>query len=128
MKVPKYLIIALLVAACATVSAENVPPAGQVWFGSSFDAKTYAMTGRTDSVTTTQPVALVAHLTRNAEPGLTIRASKDGTFVTSAPVAVNGSGDVVGLMLGALVVPGAWTYDLTDVGGNVLATGTVTAR
>lgn len=43
--------------------------------------------------------------------------------------ATDGDGaPVAGYVLGALIQPGDWTYDVVDVGGNVLATGTVTAQ
>lgn len=124
----RLLVLALFVAACGNVAVKDVPPAGQMWFGQSFDPQTFAIAGRTSSVGTQQPVALVAHLTRSADTQMTIRASHNGTFVQAAAVPVTGSGDVFGYVLGALVQPGDWRYDVVDVGGNVLATGTVTAQ
>lgn len=127
----RYLIaVVVLVAACTTAGAvlKDVPPTGQIWFGQSFDPTTFALTGKRTTAGTQEPVALVAHLTKGIDGSTTIRASLNGTFVTSAPVTVTGSGEVLGFVLGALVTPGQWTYDVVDIGGNVLATGTIVAK
>ena len=56
-----------------------------------------------------------------------IRTSFDGKLVATTPLSVKGTGDVWGFSPGPLFAAGDWKYDLTDVGGNVLATGTITA-
>jgi hypothetical protein len=125
----RLLLVALMVMACGgNVAAQDIPPAGGIWFGKSFDPTTFVLTGKHSSVGTQEPSAFVAHLTKSIEGTVTVRASLDGTFVGATDVPLTGSGQVMGLTLGALVTPGQWTYDVVDVGGNVLASGTVTAQ
>jgi hypothetical protein len=40
----------------------DLPPAGTAWFGSSFDRDTFELRGRTTTVGTNEPFAMVAHL------------------------------------------------------------------
>lgn len=126
----RLLAIALFVAACGggTVAQKDVPPAGQIWFGQSFDPQTFVLFDKRTTVGTQEPSALVAHLTKGVSGSVNVRASHDGTFVTATSVPLSGSGEIVGLTLGAFVTPGQWTYDVVDVGGNVLASGTITAQ
>lgn len=123
------LVLMLLLIGCSTgtVQPKDVPPTGSIWFGQSFDPQTFALTGQRTTVGTQEPVALVAHLSKTLDSGLTIRASLDGTFVNSAPITVQGSGEIFGFVLGALVSPGEWRYDVVDIGGNILASGAVIA-
>lgn len=121
--------LTLLLMGCGgTVAAKDIPPAGQIWFGQSFDPQTFALTGQRTTVGTQEPVALVAHLTKPIEGNVTIRASLGGALIGSAPIEVTGSGEVFGYVLGALVTPGEYRYDIVDIGGNVLASGIVTAQ
>jgi hypothetical protein len=39
----------------------DVPPVGQVWFGSSFDPDTFAIRGRTTTVAASAPFSMVGH-------------------------------------------------------------------
>lgn len=123
------LLLCLLLVGCGgSVAAKDVPPSGQMWFGQSFDPKTFVMTGQRTTVGTQEPVALVAHLTKPLEAGMTLRASLDGTLIGSAPITYTGSGELFGYVLNALGAPGEYRYDIVDVGGNVLASGSVTAQ
>jgi hypothetical protein len=109
-------------------AAANLPPAGTIWFGSSFDPQTFAITNRLTTVTANQGFSFVARLPRTMDAsGLVIRTSFDGKLVATIPVSVKGTGDVWGFSPGPLFAAGEWKYDLTDIGGNVLATGTITA-
>lgn len=127
----KLLIVVLFfVTACSsgTVDQSNVPPAGQVWFGTSFDPKTFVITDRRTTIGTQEGFAMVAHLVKPTDmQGTTIRASLNGNLVNSVATGLTTSGDVFGLALTSVVMPGQWRYDIVDVGGNVLASGTVTA-
>ena len=58
---------------------------------------------------------------------LAIRTSWNGQLVSTVAVTAKGSGDVWGFSPGPLFMAGEWKYDLTDIGGNVLASGTITA-
>ncbi len=110
------------------VDSANIPPAGTVWFGSSFDPKTFAISDRLTTVTANQGFSFVAHLSRTIDASeLAIRTSWNGQLVASVAVSAKGSGDAWGFSPGPLFAAGEWKYDLTDIGGNVLATGTITA-
>ena len=50
-----------------SVSSADVPPVGDIWFGSSFDPNTLALSGKEDSVGTQAAFAMVAHLPRSLE-------------------------------------------------------------
>jgi hypothetical protein len=113
----------------STTVSPDVPPAGQVWFGQSFDPATFAISGRQTTVGANQPFSMVAHLTRTMDAAkLAIRAYFNDALVATAPVNATGSGDVFGFSPGPLYAAGSWRYDLVDVGGNVLASGSVTAQ
>lgn len=109
-------------------SVPGVPPEGDVWFGSSFDTDTLAIRGRTTSVGSQEAFAIVAHLTRSIDASkLVMRIYLDGGLIASNAVNASGSGDLWGFSPGPLFQPGQWKYEFTDIGGNVLASGTVTA-
>ena len=123
------LLIAGLLAGCGGVEAVNVPPAGDIWFGDTFDTETFELSGRTDTVGTSETFALVGTLPRSIDGSeLMVRASWDGNQVWNQPANVSGSGEVWGFTYGPLSQAGRWTFELTDVGGNVLASGSVEAE
>ncbi len=105
----------------------DTPPAGAIWFGETFDTTTFELSGRTSSVGANDSFAAVAQLTK-ITPGdaINLRLSYDGSVVSNTGVNWNGSGDVWGWTSAPLVAAGAWTIALTDIGGNVLASGTLT--
>ena len=51
------------------------------------------------------------------------RVSLEGRVVTNPSVNASGRGDVWGFKMDPISVPGSWTFELTDIGGNVLASG-----
>jgi hypothetical protein len=109
-------------------SVPGVPPKGDVWFGSSFDASTLAIRGRTTSVGAHEAFAVVAHLTRSMDGSkIVIRLYLDGQLLASNALGGAGSSDVWGMSPGPLFQPGVWKYEFTDIGGNVLASGQLTA-
>jgi hypothetical protein len=59
---------------------------------------------------------------------LVIRVSYNGALVANSAANASGSGGVWGWSPGPLFAAGQWRYDLTDIGGNVLASGTITAQ
>ena len=73
--------------------------------------------------------SMAARLTRPVDGSqLVIRTSLDGALLSSAGIGIEGNSDVWGFTPNPLYVAGTWRYDLTDIGGNVLATGTVVAE
>lgn len=120
------LILAVLLAGCGNVDTADVPPAGDIWFGSAFDTETFELSGRTDTVGATETFALVATLPEVMDAGdLNIRASYNGQQVANEAAQGSGSGDVWGFTYGPTFSAGTWTIEITDVGGNVLASGEI---
>lgn len=110
--------------------AANLPPAGTIWFGSSFDSSTFEIRGQTSTATVGQTFAMVGHLTREVSfDQLNIRISLDGTTYANqqAQVAGSGTGDVFGFTY-LPPIAGSYRFDLTDIGGSVLASGTIVVR
>lgn len=108
--------------------AADVPPVGQVWFGRSFDTTTLAVRDRLTSVGVSEGFVMVGRLPRTMDAsGLVIRAFLDGQLVGSNEPAFTGSSDTFGFNLGPLFAPGSYRYEIADVGGNVLASGSITA-
>jgi hypothetical protein len=58
---------------------------------------------------------------------MNMRVYWDGQLVTTQAANAEGTGDLWGWSLGPLFEAGLWRYELIDVGGNVLASGEVTA-
>jgi hypothetical protein len=107
----------------------NVPPSGQIWFGTSFSPDTFAMTGRTTTAKVGGTVAAVATLPRAVSSGeINMRITLDGTIlgVQNITMAGSGSGELVGVTLGPYFIGGEYDYAILDLGGNVLATGRLT--
>jgi hypothetical protein len=108
-------------------TAGNIPPTGQIWFGSSFDPSTFALSGITTTARTGSTVALVALLPRSISSGTAnMRVSLNGTLVVNQAVTMTGSGELFGTTAGPFTIPGTYKYELVDLGGNVLASGTLT--
>ena len=111
------------------VASADVPPAGEAWFGSSFDATSFAIRGRSSTFGTTSPFSVVIHLTRPTDgSAMSVRAYWNGSLITTAGLSWQGTGDVWGTSLGPVFQAGTWRYEWIDVGGNVLASGQITAQ
>ena len=112
-----------------SISAD-IPPAGQVWFGTGFDPSTFALSGRSDHAPTGRTVAMVAHLAAPVSSGqANVRIELDGTTMADNALQLSGTaaGDVVGFTL-AFPIAGSYRVTVTDVGGAALATGVVIAQ
>jgi hypothetical protein len=109
-------------------SSSNLPPAGDIWFGQTFDSTTFEVRSRLTSATAGQTIALVGHLSRSTDASnANLRISLDGTTFVNQALGLTGETDVYG----ATYVPpvaGAYRFELTDVGGSVLAAGSITVR
>jgi hypothetical protein len=105
----------------------DLPPAGVIWFGESFDADTFEIHGRTSTVAADETFRMVAHLEEAvAGDELVMRVSWNGSAVANQAASEESeSGDIWGWTLGPLFQAGSWRYELTDIGGNVLAAGTI---
>lgn len=112
----------------ASVATGEVPPAGSIWFGDTFDSdpssskagrRLLEQPGRSRSLLTSRDPS--THLS------LAIRVYYDGALVSSQGVDASGSSDIWGFSPGPLFAAGEWRYELIEIGGNVLASGTITA-
>ncbi|MHB8399937.1 MAG: hypothetical protein ACYDCI_13570 [Candidatus Limnocylindrales bacterium] len=111
------------------VAAANLPPAGEVWFGFSFDPNTFAMSQQATTFSTSAPIAAVIHLTHSmAGSQMSLRSYWNGTLVATTALTWSGTGDVWGTTLGPVLEAGDWRYEFVDVGGNVLASGQITVQ
>jgi hypothetical protein len=113
-----------------TVAPSDVPANGEIWFGSTYDPSTFALSGQTTSVSAGTAVALVAALTRPATAGerLTINTTIAGTQIPVGFATMDAGDDVMADHLtGSLfALPGTYVIEVQDAGGNVLASGTLT--
>jgi hypothetical protein len=110
-------------------AAANIPPVGQAWFGKSFNTSTLEVSGRETNVGTRDGFVMVVHLPRSVDGSqLVIRSYLDGKLLGNQNSQASGTGDLWGWNLGPLFQAGSWRYEVTDIGGNVLASGTITAQ
>jgi hypothetical protein len=104
----------------------NVPPAGSIWFGSSFDAKSFEIRDRAESFTSGDPVALVAHLGQTVPAGYAATIDIDG-HSSPTTVAPSAGMDFYGVVIpAAFLTPGVHHVRVSDIGGNELASGSLT--
>lgn len=109
-------------------AAGNIPPAGEIWFGTSFDPTTFAISGKTSSARVGSTPVMVAQLTRAVTSGqVNVRISWNGQVIANQNVSIQGtSGELLGSSIGPFQFAGTYLYELTDLGGNRLASGTLT--
>ncbi len=106
----------------------NVPPAGSIWFGSSFDTKSFEIRDRANSFTSGARVALVAHLSQTVPAGYAATIDIDG-YSTPTSVAPSAGMDSYGVVIpSAFLTPGIHHVRVSDIGGNELASGSLTVR
>ncbi len=110
------------------VGVSGVPPAGVIWFGTAADPGTFEVSGRTDTTRVGSSVAIVAHLTRAVGVGdVNARISLNGTLVSNTALSLTDGGDLIESTTSPLVLAGFYRYEFTDLGGRVLAAGSITA-
>jgi hypothetical protein len=104
----------------------NVPPAGSIWFGSSFDTKSFEIRDRADSFTLGVSVALVAHLSKTVPAGYAATIEIDGHSIPTT-VAPSAGMEFYGVTIpSAFLTPGVHHVRVSDIGGNELASGSLT--
>lgn len=103
----------------------NQPPAGTIWFGTSFDASTFAVSGQASSFTQRDHVVMVAHFSGTVSSGKGVNILIDGLIFKST--TATSDWDLFGMALNVAVLPtGTHAFEIDDVGGNRLASGAVT--
>jgi hypothetical protein len=104
----------------------NLPPAGTIWFGTSFDTTTFAISGQASSFVQGDRVAMVAHFSWMITGGQSVNVIVDGVTVKSGSASASDY-DLYGITLSSASLPtGTHAFEIDDVGGNPLASGTVT--
>lgn len=122
----KIAVLVVLLVGCGTINAADVPPAGDIWFGQSFDPQTFALSGRMESVPATEGFALVGTIPEAMDPDdLAIRASLDGQQYLHEAFDATGSGEVWGFTWEPVGQPGTLRIEYLNIGGNVLASGEI---
>ncbi len=121
---------AVLIATRDAPRPSTVPARGEIWFGEAYDPTTFAIRGRTDSVRPNATFAMVAHAMRPVdEASILVRTLRNGTLVrTTGPDPRWNSGELLGFSLTAPLSQGRWRYEVTDLGGTLLAAGAVEVR
>jgi hypothetical protein len=108
----------------SSLSAEY-PPAGEIWFGPSVDSR-LVLASHFGDVSTETPLVAVAHLTKSMRGSdLSMQSYFNDKSVTTVELEWDGTGEIWSWPPGPLVSPGTWRWELTDVGGTVLAAGEV---
>jgi hypothetical protein len=104
------------------------PPAGSVWFGSSFDPGTFQMEGRSEEVAAGRPVGCVGRL-ETSIPAAAIRvlvSKPDGSLLFAAPVQPLAPGsNVAAVVLRGLNQPGQYVVTFATDEGEALAEGLI---
>jgi hypothetical protein len=126
-------VLAVALAGCSpgggAVDMTKLPPRGSIWFGQTFDHRTYVLSGRADTFPLGSSVAAVAvfshAITSDAELWVTLPGP---AVADSGPVLLGDTahGDVWGDQWPADYFcdgPGPFTFAVKDAAGGVLATG-----
>jgi hypothetical protein len=125
-----YLLLTRTTAEPGVAPRANEPPAGQVWFGSAFDSTTLEVRGKMSTVTRGQPVALVAHFSRTVPKGIAVRVvvtRPDGRSATVGTQTFAADADRFGVVIQSALLDttGGFSFEVKDVGGNRLASGSL---
>jgi hypothetical protein len=104
----------------------NVPPAGTIWFGTSFDTTTFAISGQASSFRQGARVIMVAHFTKTVPGGQSTNLVVDGASFSEGSASASNYDLIGAVILQAFLTTGTHSFEIDDVGGNPLASGTVT--
>jgi hypothetical protein len=110
----------------ATLNPYLIPPAGSIWFGTSFDPVTFEVLGRAPSISHSLTMALVAHLTETIPGGQSVSLAIDGVALGLSAASPSPYFVYALTILPAWVGPGQHTFKISTMDGAELASGTVT--
>lgn len=107
--------------------AAKAPPAGEIWFGRSFDTTTFEVHDKLGVSKITEEVAMVASFSKTAEQNVRFQLVEDGQVIYEENVALAEPAQVYGVILrpSTNIFPSQGTYTLRfiDAGGATLAEG-----
>ena len=109
----------------------QIPPRGEIWFGTDFDPGTFDVAGRTTTGTPGTNLAAVAHLRRSIGDGQGFwRLNLNDQLFQNGLRRLRGYGDLLGTTVPSIDQVGRYEYAVEDLSGNVLALGSfvVTAK
>jgi hypothetical protein len=108
-----------------TVASADAPQPGSIWFGESYDPASFAITGRSTTLSPSRPAAMVAALSRDTrDEYLTINVNAPGAGTVPIGGGQMPAGStLMAYLIPALQSPGVYPVTVSDSGGNVLATG-----
>lgn len=129
-RVVALLAIALFMAACSGGGLSDLPAArGSIVFGDTFDTHTFAISGQRTTFSSGSSVGMVAVLSRTiTEQAAVWETGPDGSSINVSTIPASGGNDVWGLVVPPIYfpAPGLYSFAVKDIGGNTLATGSVT--
>lgn len=104
------------------ISPANVPPSGVIWFGQAVDPGTFVLTGRRARQSASLPVAMVASLLRPSRGEyLTVEVVGPAGAVPLGGSQIGVGNTLMAYRIPAVTVAGPYQVNVTDSGGNVLA-------
>lgn len=112
------------------VEMPGQPALGEILFGTSFDPGTMVVSGPTTKVAMGASVAVVAHFSQTTSGSIWFNVDSGKTTVQHVSTPLKGDTDFWGLIEQAAILsvytPGTYQVVITDIGGNQLASGTLT--
>jgi len=122
-------VLLVVLAGCSGSPDLDLPPAGAIRFGTSFNPDTFAVTGSKSTFTPNDRVAMVAAFTSTVRGSVTLEATAGGMITLSQQLAFDGEAGSYAITVAVsqlTFVTGPVEVRFLDVGGNVLASGTLT--
>ena len=112
----------------AGVPPAGVPPAGVIWFGEGYDPTSHVLMRSFETLRSGDPVMIVGHLSRPAEPGVAIQFAIDGDTFDRVILDVTNGSEFVAYEPDPRVLglPGRYDLVFVDAAGATLAHGGLT--
>ena len=112
----------------ASVPPAGVPPAGVIWFGEGYDPTSHVLTRSFETLRSGDPVVIVGHLARPAEPGMAIQFAIEGETFDRVILDITNGSEFVAYEPdpGVFGLPGRYDVVFVDAAGATLAHGGLT--
>jgi hypothetical protein len=110
-------------------AAPTLPPAGQIWFGDSYEPATFDLHERWTTVSAGRQMSGVAHTTSDvAANGAKLRIELGGVTIADQVLSnLSGPGDLIGFTFEP-PTPGTYTFSIVALDSTLLATGSIAAQ